>query len=61
MTFQTRFFSPHRSGRMLLAVVKGMEDYFPWLCGRFGQYPMFVISKSGSFRMSPESPRLPRG
>jgi SAM-dependent methyltransferase len=61
MTFQTRFFSPHRSGRMLLAVVKGMEDYFPWLCGRFGQYPMFVISKSDSFRMSPESPRLPRG
>lgn len=45
MTFQTRFFSADLSGRMFLAAVKAMEDCFPGLCGRFGQYPMFVISK----------------
>jgi ubiquinone/menaquinone biosynthesis C-methylase UbiE/uncharacterized protein YbaR (Trm112 family) len=43
--FQAHFFSARGFGRFTLAVVKWWEDWFPWLAGRFGQYPMFVIRK----------------
>ena len=35
-------------GRLTLAIVKRLEDRFPRLAGRFGQYPMFVIDKPSS-------------
>jgi SAM-dependent methyltransferase len=44
-TFQTRFLSDGARGRWLVAVVRWAENCFPWLAGRFGQYPMFVIDK----------------
>ena len=44
-SFQTRFLSDDTRGRWLLAVVKCGENCFPWLAGRLGQYPMFVIDK----------------
>ena len=45
MMFQARFFSDQGSGRLTLTIVKWLEDTFPWLAGRYGQYPMFVIEK----------------
>lgn len=44
-SFQTRFLSEDIFGRWLLAAVKCGENCFPWLAGRLGQYPMFVIDK----------------
>ena len=44
-TFQTRFLSDGICGRCLIAMVRWGENCFPWLAGRFGQYPMFVIDK----------------
>ncbi|HTZ22279.1 MAG TPA: class I SAM-dependent methyltransferase [Opitutaceae bacterium] len=44
-SFQVRFLSEGTRGRWLLAAVKYGENCFPWLAGRFGQYPMFVIDK----------------
>lgn len=48
MLFQAHFFSDHGLGRLTLALVKKIEDCFPWLAGRYGQYPMFVIDKPSS-------------
>jgi SAM-dependent methyltransferase len=43
--FHSRFVSEGWWGRATLAVVSRLEDWFPWFCGRFGQYPMFVLDK----------------
>lgn len=48
MLFQVHFFSDHGLGRLTLALVKKLEDFFPRLAGRYGQYPMFVIDKPSS-------------
>jgi SAM-dependent methyltransferase len=48
MLFQSHFFSDHGLGRLMLALVKKLEDCFPRLAGRYGQYPMFVIDKPSS-------------
>jgi hypothetical protein len=32
----------------MLALVEKLEDFFPRLAGRYGQYPMFVIDKPSS-------------
>jgi SAM-dependent methyltransferase/uncharacterized protein YbaR (Trm112 family) len=48
MLFQVHFFSDHGFGRLTLAFVKTIENCFPWLAGRYGQYPMFVIDKPSS-------------
>jgi hypothetical protein len=48
MLFQVHFFSDHGFGRLTLAFVKKLESCFPWLAGRYGQYPMFVIDKPSS-------------
>jgi ubiquinone/menaquinone biosynthesis C-methylase UbiE/uncharacterized protein YbaR (Trm112 family) len=45
MLFQAHFFSDRGCGRLTLALVKKLEDSFPRLAGRYGQYPMFVIDK----------------
>jgi ubiquinone/menaquinone biosynthesis C-methylase UbiE len=45
MVFQARFFNDSRAGRFTRALVKWLEDAFPRLAGRYGQYPMFVIDK----------------
>jgi SAM-dependent methyltransferase/uncharacterized protein YbaR (Trm112 family) len=45
MKFQAHFFSEGSCGRLALAAVKWFEDRFPWLAGRYGQYPMFIIDK----------------
>ena len=45
MMFQSRFFSDRGLGRLTLAVTKRLEDWFPRLAGRYGQYPMFIIEK----------------
>jgi hypothetical protein len=45
MVFQARFFSDSATGRLTLALVKWLENTFPRLSGRYGQYPMFVIDK----------------
>jgi ubiquinone/menaquinone biosynthesis C-methylase UbiE/uncharacterized protein YbaR (Trm112 family) len=45
MMFQERFFSDHGAGRFTVAVVRWLENAFPRLAGRYGQYPMFVIDK----------------
>ncbi len=45
MIFQARFFSERGLGPLTVAVVKLFEDRLPWLAGRYGQYPMFVIDK----------------
>jgi len=46
--FQRRFFSENASGRALARAVRGLETAFPWFCGRFGQYPMFILGKEKS-------------
>jgi hypothetical protein len=43
--FHSRFVSDGWLGRATLAVLNQVEDWFPWFCGRFGQYPMFVLHK----------------
>jgi SAM-dependent methyltransferase len=48
MIFQARFFSERGFGRLTLEIVKWLENLFPRLAGRYGQYPMFVIEKSQS-------------
>lgn len=45
--FQDRFFTEGGGGRLLARCVAGFEDAFPRLCGRFGQYPMFILRKPG--------------
>lgn len=45
MMFQTRFFGDRGFGRLTLTIVKWLENRFPRLAGRYGQYPMFVIEK----------------
>jgi SAM-dependent methyltransferase len=32
-------------GKQILAIVAWLESKFPWILGRLGQYPMFVIRK----------------
>jgi len=48
MMFQARFFSDRGFGRLTLTIVRWLEDRFPRLAGRYGQYPMFVIEKADS-------------
>jgi len=48
LLFQLHFFSDRGFGRLTLALVKKLEDFFPRLAGRYGQYPMFVIDKPSS-------------
>ncbi|MFA6289033.1 MAG: class I SAM-dependent methyltransferase [Opitutaceae bacterium] len=43
--FLGRFFSDRGLGRLTLTTVKWLENRFPRLAGRYGQYPMFVIEK----------------
>jgi SAM-dependent methyltransferase len=43
--FHSRFVPDNWLGRATLAAVSRLEDWFPWFCGRFGQYPMFVLDK----------------
>jgi SAM-dependent methyltransferase len=43
--FHSRFVSEDWLGRATLGAVSRLEDWFPWFCGRFGQYPMFVLDK----------------
>jgi SAM-dependent methyltransferase len=43
--FHSRFVPEDWRGRATLAAVSRLEDWFPWFCGRFGQYPMFVLDK----------------
>jgi SAM-dependent methyltransferase len=43
--FLVRFCSEHGLGRLILAAVKWLENCFPRMAGRYGQYPMFVIEK----------------
>lgn len=45
--FQVRFLTEGAAGRLTLALVKLLEAGFPWLAGRFGQYPLFIIKKRG--------------
>lgn len=42
--FQTRFFVPGFAGRLVMRLVIAFETAFPWLAGRVGQYPLFVIN-----------------
>lgn len=41
--FQNRFFTANVMGRVIIRLVVWGEKLFPWLAGRFGQYPLFVI------------------
>jgi SAM-dependent methyltransferase/uncharacterized protein YbaR (Trm112 family) len=43
--FQTHFFTDSAWGRLTMTLVKCLENWFPRLAGRYGQYPMFVIDK----------------
>ena len=45
--FQIRFITDDFFGRVTLALVKLLEAAFPWLAGRLGQYPLFIIDKEG--------------
>ena len=42
--FQNRFFVPGFAGRLILRLVLAFESLLPWLAGRVGQYPLFVIN-----------------
>ena len=42
-SFQSRFLSEGRLGRGLANLLLLFEECFPWLAGRFGMYPMFII------------------
>jgi SAM-dependent methyltransferase/uncharacterized protein YbaR (Trm112 family) len=44
--FQVRFLSDNKVGRAILRIVVALENAFPRLAGRFGQYPMFVFDKA---------------
>lgn len=42
----TRTYIPKgRMGTLLLKIIANLEDAFPHLAGRFGQYPLFIIKK----------------
>ena len=43
--FQRAYIHDWLYGRQILAIIFWFEDKFPWLFGRLGQYPMFVIRK----------------
>ena len=45
LMFQKQFFADRGFGKLTISLVKAWEDRFPWLAGRYGQYPMFVIEK----------------
>jgi len=45
MLFQARFFTDDRLGRLSMKLIERLEDWFPRLAGRYGQYPMFIIDK----------------
>jgi SAM-dependent methyltransferase len=43
--FHDRFVPENRAGRAVLWAVARLEDWCPRFCGRFGQYPLFVLDK----------------
>jgi SAM-dependent methyltransferase len=45
LEFQRAYIHDWLYGRQILAILYWFEDKFPWLLGRLGQYPMFVICK----------------
>jgi SAM-dependent methyltransferase/uncharacterized protein YbaR (Trm112 family) len=44
--FQVRFLSDDKLGRAILRIVVTLENAFPRLAGRLGQYPMFIFKKA---------------
>ena len=45
--FMKRFIHPRLLGRRILACVARLEDRWPRFTGRFGRYPLIVITKDG--------------
>ena len=45
LEFQRTYIHDWLYGRQILAIIFWFEDKFPWLFGRLGQNPMFVVSK----------------
>jgi ubiquinone/menaquinone biosynthesis C-methylase UbiE len=43
--FMTRYIRPLLLGRRLLALIYWLENTFPYVLGRLGAYPMFIIRK----------------
>ena len=48
--FQRAYIHDWLFGKEILAVLAWIEEQFPSICGRLGQYPMFVISKTSAPR-----------
>jgi SAM-dependent methyltransferase len=43
--FQRTYIRDWLFGKQALAIIARLEDKFPWVLGRLGQFPMFVIDK----------------
>lgn len=46
--FQRTYIRDWLFGKQALAIIAWLEDKFPWVLGRLGQYPMFVVDKPSS-------------
>jgi hypothetical protein len=43
--FQKTYIHDWFYGKQILTIIAWLEGKFPWILGRLGQYPMFIIHK----------------
>lgn len=46
MDFQRAYIHEWLSGERILVLFAWLEEWFPWIFGRLGQNPMFIIRKN---------------